>query len=132
MRPPLITDTTSLLFDDRAGIVACDVEERDALVFPLLLRGSLRSLTRSIFFLRVEVRPFNPTDFVLAHRSRDGKADDPPNGNFLKAICLESRDQTIQFILCRRPSRSFPFPTRQSRASAMRAKTMGSTESTTP
>ena len=61
-------------------------------------------------FLRVEVRPFDLTDFLLTHRSRDGKADDPPNGNLLKGICLESSDQTIQLILCRPSVALVPFP----------------------
>jgi hypothetical protein len=108
--PAGITDTTSLLFDDRAGIVACDVEQRDALVISALTARVLTVSDKEHLFLRVEVRPFDPTDFVLTHRSRDGKADDPPNGNFLKAICLESSDQTIQFILCRPPVALIPLP----------------------
>ena len=79
-------------------------------LFPLFLRGSLRSLTRSIFFLRVKVRPFDLADFVLTHRGRNGKADDPPNGNLLKAICFESSDQTIEFILCRPSVALIPLP----------------------
>jgi hypothetical protein len=46
-------------------------------------------------FLRVEVRPFYPADFVLTHRGRDSEADDPPDWNFLIGIELETCDQTV-------------------------------------
>ena len=42
--------------------------------------------------MRVEVRPFNSTDFVLPHCGCDSKADDPSDRNLLAGICFESSD----------------------------------------
>ncbi len=63
----------------------------------------------SIFFLRIEVIPLNSADLVLAHCRRDREADDPPDGNLLKAICLETSGQSIQLILSRPPVAFIPF-----------------------
>jgi hypothetical protein len=46
----------------------------------------------------------------LAHCCRYRKANDPPNRNPLKAICVESSDQPIEFILCRASVALIPFP----------------------
>ena len=51
----------------------------------------------------VVVRPLYSADFLLSHRSRDGKSDDPPDWNFLQTTYLERAHQAIQFILCRSP-----------------------------
>ena len=61
-------------------------------------------------FLRVEVCPFYLADFVLTHSGRDSESDDPPDRNFLKAISLESGNQTIQFILRRSSVALIPLP----------------------
>ncbi|MCI0350394.1 MAG: hypothetical protein L0Z53_13295, partial [Acidobacteriales bacterium] len=60
--------------------------------------------------MRVEVRPFDSTDLVLAHCRRYGKADDAPNWNLLKVICVESSDQPIELILRRASLALIPFP----------------------
>jgi hypothetical protein len=51
----------------------------------------------------IEVIPLDWANLVLAHCRRDREADDPPDGNLLKAICLETSDQAIQLILGRSP-----------------------------
>ena len=103
-------DTRSLLLNDGAGVVACDVEQRDALVISALPARVLAIPDEEHLFLRVEVCPFNSADFVLPHRGRDSKADDPSDRNFLKGICLESSDQTIQLILRRSSVALIPLP----------------------
>ena len=85
-----IASTRPLLFDDRTGVIARNVEHRNALVIRALSPRSLAIPDKEHLFVRVKIRPFDTTDFVLAQCRRDGNADDPPNWNLLKAICVES------------------------------------------
>lgn len=121
-----IASTRALLFDDRKGAIARNVEHRNALAIRALSPWILAIPDKEYLFVRVKIRPFDSTDLVLAHCRRNGKADDPSNWNLLKAICVESSYQPIASSSC------VPFPTSPSRASAMRAKAMGSTERITP
>jgi hypothetical protein len=102
-------DARSLLLDDRAGVVASDVEQRNALVIPGLPARILAISNKEHLFMRVEVRPFNSADFVLPHRGCDSKADDPSDRNLLAGICVESSDQAIQLILSRSSVTLVPF-----------------------
>ena len=54
--------------------------------------------------------PFDPADLVLAHCCRYRKANDPSNRNLLSAICVESSDQPVEFILCRASVALVPLP----------------------
>lgn len=60
-------------------------------------------------FLQVEIDPFNSADFVLTHRGRDSKSDDPSDRNLLVGICFESSDKAIQLVLRRSPVALVPF-----------------------
>jgi len=100
----------SLLLDDRAGVVARDVEQRNALVIPALPARILAIPNEEHLFMRVEVSPFNSADLVLPHRGCDSKADDPSDRNLLAGICFESSDQAIQLILRRSSVTLVPFP----------------------
>jgi hypothetical protein len=82
----------SLLLDDRAGVVASDVEQGNTLVIPALPARIFAISNEEHLSMRVEVRPFNSTDFVLPHRGCDSKADDPFDRNLLAGICVESGD----------------------------------------
>ena len=67
-------------------------------LFRLFLRGSLRSLTRSIFFCGSKsarsIRLISSCRIAVATARRMIR-----DWNYLKTICLESADQTIQLIL---------------------------------
>jgi hypothetical protein len=99
----------SLLLDDRAGVVARDVELRNALVIPALPARILAIPNEEHLFMRVEVSPFNSADFVLPHRGCDSKADDPSDRNLLAGICFESSDEAIQLMLRRSSVTLVPF-----------------------
>jgi hypothetical protein len=122
----------SLLLDDRAGVVARDVEQRNALVIPALPARILAIPNEEHLFMRVEVSPFNSADFVLPHRGCDSKADDPSDRNCWRGFASKAATRRSNSSCVGRLSRPFPFPTRPRRASAIRARTMGSTESITP
>ena len=91
----------TLLRYDRAGVVARDVEQRNALVIPALSARILAISNEEHLYMRGEVSPVNSADFVLPHRGCDRKADDPTDRNLLAGICFECSDQAIQLILRR-------------------------------
>ena len=104
-----IAGKRALLFDDSDGIVARHVKQRNTLAVPALPPRILAISDEEHLFEWIEVIPFNSADLVQAHRRRDREANDAPDGNLLKAICLETSDQAIQLILGRSPVTFIPF-----------------------
>jgi hypothetical protein len=91
------------VFDDRGCIVASYVKQRNTLAVPAFPPRIFAISNEEHLFKWVEITPLNSADLVLAHCRRDREADDPPDGDLLKAIRLETSDQAIQLILSRSP-----------------------------
>ena len=104
-----VAGKSALLLDDGDGIVASCVKQGNALVVPALPSWILTISYEEHLFGGIEVTPLNSTDLVLAHCRRNREADDPSDGNLLKAICFETSNQAIQLILSRPPVTFIPF-----------------------
>jgi hypothetical protein len=88
-----------LLFDDRAGVIAADVEKWDALVVSVLATRVLAVSYQEHLVGRIEIRPCDTTYLLLAHCGCNSEPNDATQRNLLSYIAFKGSYEPVKFIL---------------------------------
>ena len=89
----------ALLVNDLTGVIAADVQQRDALIIAAFPPRVLAVPYEEHLVFTIEISPFNATDFVLTHRCRHREANNTAQGNLLSRVRIERRDEPVEFML---------------------------------